>query len=131
MEEHLETSDREGPGTALTPVMEAATEREGDREVLTGGVQSETDRGGSETEIERGGGAAAETEKEKETETKVESKGRGVKTGRKGGAQEARSDQLETEGGNVPVHQSPLIAQGLIIGNVPPKKRRKGKTRRR
>lgn len=101
----------EGPSTALTPVMEAATEKGGDREVLKGGVQSETDRGGSVTE--RGGRATAETGKEKETETKAESRGRGVKTGRKGGVQGAESRPSETEGGSGPVHQSHLTAPDL------------------
>lgn len=81
--ESLKRADGEDPSTALTPVMEAATEKEGDREVLTEGAHLETDRGGTETERE--GRATAETGKEKEMETKARSEIRGAKTGMKGG----------------------------------------------
>lgn len=91
-------------------MMKAVTEKEEDGEVLTEGVQSETetDIGGRGTEVKRGRRAAeAETEMAKETETKAESEGRRVKTGTEGGVREA-------ERGSAPVHLSHLIAQGLI-----------------
>lgn len=96
--------------------MEAAIEKEEDGEVPTEGVQPETDREGSGTEIERGGRAAAEKGKEKERETKAESGGRGVKTRSEGGVKEAERGLAEIGGGSAPVHLSRLIAQGLITG---------------
>lgn len=104
-EEHLERGRRKGPSQAPTPMMAAATERGEDGGVLTEGVQPETDRGGNETEIERGG--RAKTENEKDRETKAQSTGKGVKTAVR-----------ETERGSALVHRSHPIAQGLSVGAV-------------
>lgn len=115
-EEHLERGEGEDPIPHLSPVMKAVTEKEEDGEVLTDGVQSETetDRGGRGTEVERAGRAAAETEKAKETETKLENKGRRVKIGSEGGLREVGRGPIEIETDSAPVHPSHLIAQGLI-----------------
>lgn len=111
--------------------MEAVTERGGDGEVLPEGVRPETEthRGGSGTEIERGGGVAAETGREKAREIKAESEGRGPKTGSEGGEREAEKGPTETEGGNAPVHQTLLTARGLIGRFMMAKRRRLRKNR--
>lgn len=112
-EEHPERGEEEGPTPRLTPIMEAVTEKEEDREVLTEEVQSETDREERETEVERGGRAA---------ETKAESGGERVKIG---------GEEGQTKEDSAPAHLSHLIAQDLIRKATHIKTRRRRTKRRR
>lgn len=110
-----ERGEGEGPIPHLCLMMKAVTEKEENGEVLTEGVQPETDTdvGGRGAEVKRCRRAAeVETKKAKERVTQAESKRRRVKTGAEGGAREA-------ERGSAPVHLSHLIAQGLISEATP------------
>lgn len=103
--------------------MEPATEKEGDEEVLTEGVQTETDRGGMGTEVERGEKAVAAIE------TRAEREGRGVKIGSEERLREA--ERGPTEGESAPFHLSHQTAQGLVTGLVQEEKRKSRKNRRK